>query len=89
MHDWRKRLGECGRAAHAGLRRDDESRAGDCKLVLPTGEMVRIGGTALDAPGYDLTGLFVGSEGTLALVTEITVKLTPLPEAVKTLAGDF
>src|ERR1700733_3830946 len=59
------------------------------KLVLPTGEAVQIGSSALDPAGYDLTGLFVGSEGTLALVTEITVKLTPLPETVKTLLVVF
>ena len=45
--------------------------------------MVRIGSSAVDAPGYDLTGLLVGSEGTLALVTEITVKLTRVPESSK------
>ncbi len=59
------------------------------EMVLPDGELVRIGSPALDAPGYDLPGLFVGSEGTLALVTQITVKLTPLPEAVKTLLAIF
>ncbi len=59
------------------------------KIVLPTGELAHIGSSELDATGYDLTGLFVGSEGTLALVTEITVKLTPLPEAVKTLLAVF
>jgi glycolate oxidase len=59
------------------------------QLVLPTGEMVRIGSAAADAPGYDLTGLFVGSEGTLGLVTEITVKLTRLPEETKTLLAIF
>jgi glycolate oxidase len=59
------------------------------KLVMPTGETVSIGGAAVDAPGYDLPGLFVGSEGTFALVTEITVKLTPLAEAVKTLLAIF
>jgi glycolate oxidase len=58
-------------------------------VVLPSGEMVRVGSPALDSPGYDLTGLFVGSEGTLALVTEITVKLTRLPEAVKTLLAVY
>jgi glycolate dehydrogenase FAD-linked subunit len=59
------------------------------ELVLPDGELLRVGSSALDAPGYDLTGLLVGSEGTLALLTEITVKLTPLPEAVKTLLAIF
>src|ERR1700730_13389314 len=59
------------------------------EVVLPTGELVRLGSPALDSPGYDLAGLFVGSEGTLALITEITVKLTRLPEAVKTLLAIF
>jgi glycolate oxidase len=59
------------------------------QIVLPTGELVRIGSAAVDTPGYDLTGLFVGSEGTLGLVTEITVKLTPLPEETKTLLAIF
>jgi glycolate oxidase len=59
------------------------------EAVLPTGEIIRMGGSALDTAGYDLTGLFVGSEGTLALVTEITVKLTRLPETVKTLLAVF
>jgi glycolate oxidase len=59
------------------------------ELVLPDGEIVRVGSKQGDAPGYDLTGLFVGSEGTLALVTEITVKLARKPEAVKTLLAIF
>jgi glycolate oxidase len=59
------------------------------ELVLPNGEIVRVGSGHGDATGYDLTGLFVGSEGTLALVTEITVKLSRKPEAVKTLLAIF
>jgi glycolate oxidase len=59
------------------------------ELVLPDGEVVRVGSKHGDTPGYDLTGLLVGSEGTLALVTEITVKLSRKPEAVKTLLAIF
>jgi glycolate oxidase len=59
------------------------------ELVLPDGEIVRVGSRHGDCPGYDLCGLFVGSEGTLALVTEITVKLARKAEAVKTLLAIF
>src|SRR2546430_6558058 len=59
------------------------------ELVLPGGEIVRVGSRHGDTPCYDLTGLFVGSEGTLALVTEITVKLSRKPEAGKTLLAIF
>ncbi|HTW23100.1 MAG TPA: FAD-linked oxidase C-terminal domain-containing protein [Candidatus Baltobacteraceae bacterium] len=59
------------------------------EVVLPNGEILRLGGGAVDAPGYDLTGVFVGSEGTFGLVTEITVKLTRLPEATKTLLAIY
>jgi glycolate oxidase len=59
------------------------------ELVLPDGEIVRVGSKHGDCPGYDLCGLFVGSEGTLALVTEITVKLARKAEAVKTLLAIF
>lgn len=59
------------------------------EVVLPSGAIVQLGGKAPDRPGYDLVGLFVGSEGTLGLVTKITVKLTSLPEAYQTMTAAF
>jgi len=59
------------------------------EVVLPSGEVIHTGGRVLDCPGYDLTGLFVGSEGTLGIVTEIIVRLLRLPEAVKTLLAIY
>ncbi len=59
------------------------------ELVLTDGEIVRIGGKFAETPGYDLTALLVGSEGTLAMVTEATLRLVRLPEAVATLLAVF
>ncbi|HZP95303.1 MAG TPA: FAD-linked oxidase C-terminal domain-containing protein [Candidatus Limnocylindria bacterium] len=59
------------------------------EIVLSDGTVVRLGGKAEEAEGYDLIGAFVGSEGTLGLVTEITVKLTPLPEDRRTILAAF
>src|SRR5215467_5069306 len=59
------------------------------EVVLPAGKIVVLGGAGVDVPGYDLLGLFVGSEGTFGIVTKATVKLTPIPEGVKTLLAEF
>ena len=59
------------------------------EIVLSDGSVVRLGGKAIETEGYDLVGAFVGSEGTLGLVTEATVKLTPLPEEKRTLMAAF
>jgi glycolate oxidase len=58
-------------------------------MVLPDGEIVTLGGKIEDAPGYDLVGLVVGSEGTMGIVTEVTLRLTPLPQSVRTLLAVF
>ncbi|MCC7020208.1 MAG: FAD-binding protein [Ardenticatenales bacterium] len=57
--------------------------------VLADGRTVRLGGLALDPPGPDLIGLLVGSEGTLAVVTELILRLIPRPPAVGTLLAAF
>lgn len=59
------------------------------KLVLPDGAIVDVGGSIPEMPGYDLTGLFVGSEGTLGIATEITLRILKAPEAVRVLLADF
>ena len=59
------------------------------QIVAPDGELVRLGGRAPDTPGYDLLGAFVGSEGTLGIATEVTVRLVRLPESVRTLLAAF
>ena len=59
------------------------------EAVLPDGEIVHFGGPALDAPGLDLLGVLVGSEGTLAVVTQITLNLLRKPAAVRTLLAAF
>ncbi|MBM3460122.1 MAG: FAD-binding protein, partial [Armatimonadetes bacterium] len=58
-------------------------------MVLPDGEVIRLGGKAEDRVGYDLVGLVVGHEGTFGIVTEVTARLVRLPQAVKTMLAVF
>ena len=60
-----------------------------CEIVLITGEVLRIGGKELDAGGYDLLGLIVGSEGMLGVVTEVTVRILKRPETARALLVGF
>jgi glycolate oxidase len=59
------------------------------EVVLADGQIVWLGGKTADRPGYDLRSLLIGSEGTLAIVTKIIVRLLPLPEATVTLLAIF
>jgi glycolate oxidase len=59
------------------------------EVVLPDGSLVHFGGKTLDAPGYDLAGVFVGSEGTLGIATKITLRIVKRPECVRTLLAAF
>jgi glycolate oxidase subunit GlcD len=59
-----------------------------CRVVLAGGEVVDLGGVESDG-GYDLLGAFVGSEGTFGIATEATLKLSPIPPAVRTLLAEF
>jgi len=59
------------------------------KIVVPDGSIVDIGGPVREMPGYDLTGVFVGSEGTLGLATEVRLRILKTPEAICVLLADF
>lgn len=59
------------------------------EVVLPDGRIVRTGGPCEDNPGYDLTGVIVGSEGTFGVVSKIWVRITRNPESYRTLLGVF
>jgi glycolate oxidase len=83
-------LAECAggpRAVKYGVTRDYVL---GLEVVLPTGDIIHTGvTTAKGVVGYDLTRLIVGSEGTLGIITRITVKLLPLPETVRTMIAVF
>src|SRR5512145_1344428 len=59
------------------------------EVVMPDGELVWLGGRTRDTLGYDLPGLFVGSEGTFGIATKIVVRILKKPEAVKTVLAVF
>ncbi len=61
----------------------------ELKVVMASGELVTIGGAALDAPGYDLLALMIGSEGMLGIVVEVLVKLLPTPQRAQVLLAAF
>ena len=57
--------------------------------ILPNGEIVRLGNAEGEADGYDLLGAFVGSEGCFGIALDVTVRLSPNPQSVRTLLADF
>jgi len=59
------------------------------EVVLPDGSLVHFGGKTLDTPGYDLAGVFVGSEGTLGVATKIVLRIVKRPECIRTLLAAF
>ena len=59
------------------------------EVVLANGEIVQLGGLLEDNPGYDLTGPFVGSEGTFGIITNLMLRIMRLPEAVRTFLAVF
>ena len=59
------------------------------RMVTIDGEVVELGGAALDAPGLDLLSVFIGSEGMLGIVTEVTVKLIPKPQLARVIMASF
>src|ERR1700761_7428886 len=61
----------------------------EVEVVLPSGEVVHLGAQTVDAPGYDLAGVFVGSEGTLGVATSMTLRIVRRPEAVQVLLAAF
>src|ERR1700745_1324029 len=60
-----------------------------CEIVLMNGDIIRLGGKHLDAGGYDLLGVFIGSEGLLGVVTEVTVRILQRPEGARAVLIGF
>lgn len=61
----------------------------ELEVILPEGERVHLGSQTLDAPGYDLAGVFVGSEGTLGVASSMTLRIVRRPETVQVLLAAF
>jgi glycolate oxidase len=59
------------------------------EVVLPDGSLAHLGGKTLDTPGYDLPGVFVGSEGTLGITTKVILRIVKRPECIQTLLAAF
>ena len=59
------------------------------RVVLAGGEVINLGGAGTETPGYDLLGVFIGSEGTFGIATEATLRLVPIPPAVRTMLAEF
>jgi len=59
------------------------------EVVLPDGEVVELGGSVEDIPGYDLRSLLIGSEGTLGIATRLVLHIIPKPEATRTMLAIF
>ncbi len=59
------------------------------RAITMEGEVIELGGGALDAPGLDLLAVFIGSEGMLGVVTEVTVKLIPKPQTARVIMASF
>lgn len=59
------------------------------RMVTSDGDVVELGSAALDAPGLDLLAVFIGSEGMLGIVTEVTVKLVPKPQTARVILASF
>ena len=89
LHDRRQRQHELGRRPLPEIRRHRQQPAGPEDRHRSTGEIIEIGGTHLDAAGYDWLGLLTGSEGQLAVVTEVTVRILRGPEGARAMLAAF